>query len=73
MKLSLERAFKSIDVDEYVEATPKNLRRRKERLDEALHRRTGKNRAIKSCRNYSAIQLSAARMVETIRAVSFFP
>ena len=73
MKLSLERALKSIDVDEYVEATPKNLRRRKEGLDEALHRRTGKNRAIKSSRNYSAIQLSAARMVETIRAVSFFP
>jgi len=47
MKLSLERALEYIDVDEYVEATPKNLRLRKKVLDEALRRRTEKSRAIK--------------------------
>ena len=34
MKLSLERALEYIDVDEFVEATPKNLRLRKKVLDE---------------------------------------
>jgi GTP-binding protein len=47
MKLSLERALEYIDVDEYVEATPKNLRLRKKVLDEAVRRRTEKSRAIK--------------------------
>jgi GTP-binding protein len=47
LKLSLERALEYIDVDEYVEATPKNLRLRKKVLDEALRRRTEKSRAIK--------------------------
>ena len=47
MKLSLERALEYIDVDEFVEATPKNLRLRKKVLDEALRRRTEKTRAIK--------------------------
>jgi GTP-binding protein len=47
MKLSLERALEYIDVDEYVEATPKNLRLRKKVLDEALRRRTEKTRIIK--------------------------
>ena len=41
MKRSLERALKSIAMDEYVGATPKNLRLRKEGLNEALRRRTG--------------------------------
>ena len=44
MKLSLERALEYIDVDEYVEATPKNLRLRKKVLDEGLRRRTEKTR-----------------------------
>jgi GTP-binding protein len=47
MKLSLERALEYIDVDEYVEATPKNLRLRKKVLDEGLRRRTEKTRSIK--------------------------
>jgi len=47
MKLSLERALEYIDVDEYVEATPKNLRLRKKVLDEGLRRRTEKSRVIK--------------------------
>ena len=47
LKLSLERALEYIDVDEYVEATPKNLRLRKKVLDEGLRRRTEKTRAIK--------------------------
>jgi len=34
LKLSLERALEYIDVDEFVEATPKNLRLRKKILDE---------------------------------------
>ena len=47
MKLSLERALEYIDVDEYVEATPKNLRLRKKILDETQRKRSEKSRAIK--------------------------
>jgi GTP-binding protein len=47
MKLSLERALEYIDVDEYVEATPKNLRLRKKILDEGLRKRSEKSRVIK--------------------------
>jgi len=47
LKLSLERALEYIDVDEYVEATPKNLRLRKKILDENQRKRSAKSRAIK--------------------------
>jgi GTP-binding protein len=47
LKLSLERALEYIDVDEYVEATPKNLRLRKKVLDENQRKRSEKNRSIK--------------------------
>ena len=47
MKLSLERALEYIDVDEYVEATPKNLRLRKKVLDENARKRSEKGRSIK--------------------------
>jgi len=47
LKLSLERALEYIDVDEYVEATPKNLRLRKKVLDENQRKRSEKSRAIK--------------------------
>ncbi len=47
LKLSLERALEYIDVDEYVEATPKSLRLRKKILDEGLRRRSEKGRKIK--------------------------
>ena len=47
MKLSLERALEYIDVDEYVEATPKNLRLRKKLLDENQRKRSEKTRSIK--------------------------
>ncbi|MBA4149066.1 MAG: translational GTPase TypA [Verrucomicrobia bacterium] len=47
MKLSLERALEYIDVDEYVEATPKNLRLRKKVLDEGQRRRSEKSRVLK--------------------------
>src|SRR6185369_1003970 len=47
LKLSLERALEYIDVDEYVEATPKNLRLRKKILDENQRKRSEKSRAIK--------------------------
>ena len=47
MKLSLERALEYIDVDEYVEATPKNLRLRKKVLDENARKRSEKARSIK--------------------------
>ena len=47
LKLSLERALEYIDVDEYVEATPKNLRLRKKELDENKRKRSEKSRAIK--------------------------
>jgi len=47
LKLSLERALEYIDVDEYVEATPKSLRLRKKILDENARKRSEKSRSIK--------------------------
>jgi GTP-binding protein len=47
LKLSLERALEYIDVDEFVEATPKNLRLRKKELDENKRKRSEKSRVIK--------------------------
>ena len=47
LKLSLERALEYIDVDEYVEATPKSLRLRKKVLDENARKRSEKSRKIK--------------------------
>ena len=47
MKLSLERALEYIGSDEYVEATPKNLRLRKKILDETQRKRSEKSRVIK--------------------------
>jgi GTP-binding protein len=47
MKLSLERALEYIDVDEYVEATPGNLRLRKKILDENQRKRSEKQRVLK--------------------------
>jgi GTP-binding protein len=39
LKMSLERALEYIGSDEYVEATPRNLRMRKKILDETRRRR----------------------------------
>jgi GTP-binding protein len=47
LKLSLERALEYIDVDEYVEATPKSLRLRKKVLDENQRKRSEKSRIIR--------------------------
>ncbi|MCW5553854.1 MAG: translational GTPase TypA [Verrucomicrobiae bacterium] len=47
LRLSLERALEYIDVDEYVEATPKNLRLRKKILDENQRKRAEKSRMIR--------------------------
>ncbi len=47
MRLSLERALEYIGSDEYVEATPKNLRLRKKLLDENQRKRAAQNRAAK--------------------------
>ncbi len=47
LKMSLERALEYIGPDEYVEATPKNLRLRKKILDEALRKRASQSRAVK--------------------------
>ncbi|MGO9477935.1 MAG: translational GTPase TypA, partial [Limisphaerales bacterium] len=47
LKLSLERALEYIGSDEYVEATPKNLRLRKKILDETRRKRSEKSRVIK--------------------------
>jgi GTP-binding protein len=47
LKLSLERALEYIGSDEYVEATPKNLRLRKKILDEVRRKRAEKTRVIK--------------------------
>ncbi|MCP5520035.1 MAG: translational GTPase TypA [Verrucomicrobiales bacterium] len=45
LRLTLERALEYIGSDEYVEATPKNLRLRKKVLDENERKRIEKNRA----------------------------
>ncbi|MEW6156842.1 MAG: translational GTPase TypA [Verrucomicrobiota bacterium] len=47
LQLSLERALEYIGSDEYVEATPKNLRLRKKILDENQRKRAQQNRSIK--------------------------
>ncbi len=47
LKMSLERALEYIGPDEYVEATPKNLRLRKKLLDETQRKRAAQSRAIK--------------------------
>src|SRR5438270_1132806 len=46
-KMSLERALEYIGPDEYVEATPKNLRLRKKILDENQRKRALQNRSVK--------------------------
>ena len=47
LKMSLERALEYIGPDEYVEATPKNLRLRKKELDETKRKRAAQSRASK--------------------------
>src|SRR5208283_3092432 len=47
LKMSLERALEYIGPDEYVEATPKNLRLRKKLLDETQRKRAEKSRVMK--------------------------
>ena len=47
LKMSLERALEYIGPDEYVEATPKNLRLRKKMLDETKRKRAAQIRAVK--------------------------
>jgi GTP-binding protein len=47
LKMSLERALEYISSDEYVEATPKNLRLRKKLLDENQRKRAAQSRATK--------------------------
>jgi GTP-binding protein len=39
LRMSLERAIEYIDIDEYVEATPKSLRSRKRILDATARKR----------------------------------
>jgi GTP-binding protein len=47
LRLSLERALEYIGSDEYVEATPKNLRLRKKILDETQRKRSSQSRLTK--------------------------
>jgi GTP-binding protein len=47
LKLSLERALEYIGPDEYVEATPKNLRLRKKILNETQRKRATQTRVVK--------------------------
>jgi GTP-binding protein len=47
LKMSLERALEYIGPDDYVEATPKNLRLRKKILDETQRKRAAQSRATK--------------------------
>jgi GTP-binding protein len=39
LRISLERAIKCIDIDEYMEVTPKSLRLRKQILDATARKR----------------------------------
>jgi GTP-binding protein len=48
LRLSLERALEYIGPDEYVEATPKNLRLRKKILDETQRKRAAQSRTTKT-------------------------
>ena len=45
--MSLERALEYIGPDEYVEATPKNLRLRKKILNEVARKRAAQSRTAK--------------------------
>ncbi|MBI3849898.1 MAG: translational GTPase TypA [Verrucomicrobia bacterium] len=47
LRMSLERALEYIGPDEYVEATPKNLRLRKKELDETKRKRAAQSRATR--------------------------
>src|SRR4029079_5665767 len=47
LKLSLERALEYIGADEYVEATPRNLRLRKKILNENERKRAAQSRSTK--------------------------
>jgi GTP-binding protein len=47
LRMSLERALEYIGPDEYVEATPKQIRLRKKILDETARKRAAQNRATK--------------------------
>ncbi len=47
LKMSLERALEYIGPDEYVEATPKNLRLRKKILNETQRKRAAQAHAPK--------------------------
>jgi len=47
-KMSLERALEYIGADEYVEATPKNLRLRKKILNENQRKRAAQSRSVKA-------------------------
>ena len=47
LKMSLERALEYIGPDEYVEATPKNLRLRKKILNETQRKRAEQSRVMK--------------------------
>jgi len=49
--MSLERALEYIGPDEYVEATPKNLRLRKKELDETKRKRAAQSRQPKIVEN----------------------
>src|SRR3984885_15295429 len=51
LKMSLERALEYISSDEYVEATPKNLRLRKKELDENKRKRNAQSRTAKVVEN----------------------
>ncbi|MGD0538549.1 MAG: translational GTPase TypA [Verrucomicrobiota bacterium] len=48
LRMSLERALEYIGPDEYVEATPKNLRLRKKLLNEVQRKRAAQNRGARS-------------------------
>jgi GTP-binding protein len=47
LKMSLERALEYIGPDEYVEATPKNLRLRKKILNEVARKRAEQSRTAR--------------------------
>jgi len=74
LKMSLERGAGIHRPDEYVEATPKNLRLRKKELDETKRKRAAQSRQPKivennSCRNTREVNLDIFRRWKSRMAV----
>jgi GTP-binding protein len=60
LRMSLERAIEFIDIDEYVEATPKSLRLRKRILDATARKRAAPNLPNDASKQMEQLSLGVA-------------